>query len=815
MTDRSIRDQKVRQWVSLGKLLVIVAVLLAVNSYREYERTGTREEERLLAQTRIIQENFSWNLESLNKTLTTLQNSPDTLDRTSSCNRRLSDLVDAMPGVRTLLVLDAEGTIRGSSRPELIGKNLKAREFFTTPQRSHSADTLYVSHPFTTVPGSFVINVSRTLQRPDGSFGGVVAAALDPDYFNVLLSSVRYEPDMWTYVSHGDGQLFLMNPDRKGVDGTDLSRSDSLFSRHLASRRSASVITGFAYATGENRMMALRTIQPPQLMMDKPLIVAASRDVAAIYASCRRDALLHGAVFVLCGILAAWSLRQYQKRHHELQLNEQALEESERFLRMLTDILPGMVGYWTSDLRCGFANIAYLEWFGRTQEQMRNIHLRELMGEELFSLNEPYIRGVLKGERQRFQRTLTKADGSTGYTWAHYIPDFDGDRVRGFFVLVSDITELKLAQVQLELLNTELAGRTREAEEANRAKSEFLANMSHEIRTPMNAIIGLTRVVLETELTPRQADFLRTVYRSSQGLMTILNDILDYSKMEAGRLELVQEPMNLHDLLSDSAALFSAQLGEKGLKLELDVSPETPGVVLGDQQRFTQVLNNLIGNAVKFTETGSIRVTVAPESQEGDRLTIRCAVSDSGIGLSKEQSDRLFRPFTQADGTISRRYGGTGLGLAICRKLVTIMGGDIAVSSREGEGATFAFTVQVQAAPPDVLQTAGMAGTSCPERSAAIAAAPPAAGHSGEWLVNMDRLRLVTLFEEVSGYLREQELVPDALMQKIWTLAESNPPVVISTLLNTLLLHMNRFEHDEALTTVTLLFAALDQELSS
>lgn len=328
----------------------------------------------------------------------------------------------------------------------------------------------------------------------------------------------------------------------------------------------------------------------------------------------------------------------------------------------------------------------------------------------------------------------------------------------------------------------------------------------------MNAVIGLTRVVLETELTPRQREFLRTVYTSSQGLMTILNDILDYSKMEAGRVELVHEPVNLRELLDGCAGLFRAQLDEKGLALELEVSPDTPAVVNGDRQRLSQILNNLIGNAVKFTEAGSIHVAVETALQEGECITLRCIVRDTGIGLSKEQSDRLFQPFTQADGTISRRYGGTGLGLAICQRLVTMMGGDITVSSREGEGATFAFTVQVQSAASDAISPEAGAGADAKPDMVAGAASPLAQDIAG-WLTEPERLRLVALLKELMIYLREQELIPDALMQSIWVLAENNPPPATGALLNTLLRQMNRFEHAGALATVAVLQAALDQEL--
>jgi PAS domain S-box-containing protein len=178
---------------------------------------------------------------------------------------------------------------------------------------------------------------------------------------------------------------------------------------------------------------------------------------------------------------------------------EEALAASEQFMRVLTDFIPGMVGYWTRDLRCGFANVAYREWFGRNQEEMMGIHIRDMLGDEVYLKNEQFVIAALRGERQSFERTLTKADGSTGYVWAHYVPRWEGNEVSGFFVLVSDVTELKQVQVELEQVNRDLAQRTVEAEAANRAKSEFLANMSHEIRTPMNAVIGLGNLAIRTE----------------------------------------------------------------------------------------------------------------------------------------------------------------------------------------------------------------------------------------------------------------------------------------------------------------------------
>lgn len=224
--------------------------------------------------------------------------------------------------------------------------------------------------------------------------------------------------------------------------------------------------------------------------------------------------------------------------------------------------------------------------------------------------------------------------------------------------------------------------------EASEAKSAFLAMMSHELRTPMNGVLGLTHALRGARLEPRHARYLEMIEKSGQGLMTILNDILDLSKIEAGKLELDISPFDLRELVDQTAVIWSETAREKGLELRLEIDPTTPAWVMGDLARVRQILLNLISNALKFTDQGAVTVRVAPAG-EG----IALAVSDTGVGMTPEQRARLFSPFVQGDRSIARRFGGTGLGLTICRHLAELMGGEVTVQSAPGEGSTFTVTL--------------------------------------------------------------------------------------------------------------------------
>ncbi len=292
---------------------------------------------------------------------------------------------------------------------------------------------------------------------------------------------------------------------------------------------------------------------------------------------------------------------------------------------------------------------------------------------------------------------LLKLDTETAYK----LPPLTDENSEEIYLVKHALDKLlSLLQQQREVLEERVSERTSElndardrAEAANRAKSEFLANMSHEIRTPLSAMIGITELSLKEQLSPKLKEYMVTMRSASGSLLEIINDILDFSKIEAGKLELDMHTFDLGELLDNLIGVFRESAREKKLSLKLSLSPETPTILIGDASRLRQVLINLIGNAIKFTEKGDVSISADLAEEDHDRASITFTVTDTGIGIEPAYMHELFDSFTQADSSTSRKYGGSGLGLSISQRLVELMGGRLDVKSRPGDGSSFTFTI--------------------------------------------------------------------------------------------------------------------------
>lgn len=284
---------------------------------------------------------------------------------------------------------------------------------------------------------------------------------------------------------------------------------------------------------------------------------------------------------------------------------------------------------------------------------------------------------------------------------AHELKRYKDDMQHAIDQSTSDLTH---TMEQLEMQNVALDMARRKAQEDNKLKSEFLAKMSHELRTPLNGVIGFTRQLLKTTLTHHQQDYLNTIQKSANSLLTLVNDVLDYAKLEEGRMPINPEPFSLRDMVNDSIELLAANAFEKQLELALLIEPDCPDDIIGDALRINQVLMNIAGNAIKFTEHGSIVVRVSASAMHEDKLMLHFSVQDTGIGIPTAQQEQLFYGFSQADGSIGRRYGGTGLGLFISQRLTEAMGGSIGFDSQPAQGSTFWFTVSCRRHPLSVSE---------------------------------------------------------------------------------------------------------------
>jgi PAS domain S-box-containing protein len=387
------------------------------------------------------------------------------------------------------------------------------------------------------------------------------------------------------------------------------------------------------------------------------------------------------------------------ERTTELEGANLALKKSEENIRLLLDsTAEGILGIDLNE-RFTFCNDSCLRLLGYTHRSELigtvlhyQIHYQQQDGTPI-PLEECILYNALcKGEpTYSADEVLWKADGTFFPVEIYSFPQYRDGELIGAVITFIDITERKMVE-------NELIFAKEQAEAANISKSQFLANMSHEIRTPMNGIIGFLQLLEETELTEDQLDFVQTIKTSTESLMAIINDILDISKIEAGRMELEQIPFDIKSVTKEAVFLFNAKANNKGLALKMNLSPDLPQYVIGDPTKIKQIISNLVSNAIKFTNHGSVTIDVSLTEVSVHTVSLSYSVKDTGIGISENELRKIFKPFSQADASSTRKYGGTGLGLVISKKLVEMMDGQIGVNSEKGNGSNFYFSIVLKKA---------------------------------------------------------------------------------------------------------------------
>ncbi len=437
--------------------LLVLLIVMVIGLYLEHDGITAREQDRLLSQTRIIAENMETGLAAANLALDDIRNQYLS-ERRHGVRPELAIhlplLVRVMPGVRTINILDARGILIASNRTDLIGTDLGFRDYFKQVQAQPDFSTLYVSPPFETLSGVYAINLSRAIIGPKGEFAGIVTATLDPDYFRSLMDSVLYTPDMWDAIAHGDGTLFIMQPEREPLRGMSLAQPDSFFMQHRESGEKATVLSGKVYSTGEMRIMAQHTVNPAALKMDQPLVVAVSRDLDALYQPWRQQVEFQITLLVVIAGLSVFGMYAYQRHRHRLERQVAMAREQADLFSIALDHLPTYIYMKDHHHRYVYANKPTLELFGCTAEDLAGSpDSRFFPPEAVARLHEIDSRVLERGEDTAEEVVVPGEGGQMRVYWEIKTPVYeDGDRTRiwGLCGISTDITERKALENKFE-----------------------------------------------------------------------------------------------------------------------------------------------------------------------------------------------------------------------------------------------------------------------------------------------------------------------------------------------------------------------------
>ena len=532
--------------------------------------------------------------------------------------------------------------------------------------------------------------LARRLNQPNGDFAGVIYAPIELAYFTNLFGALNIGAQGAISLRDGELAIVARYPEQNGAGSTTGLKVYSSQLQELLSRGQESGSYRAESAVDHvDRFFSYRKIPNQPLYI---FVGQAADDYLVEWRKVAAAATLLTSLFMLVTSLSVWLVYHiWGQRQADLA----AVRESELRFRKIFDGVSDAI-FVVSSAQGNFIEVNEIasQRMGYSREELLRMSPADIDDPESTGDMAKVLQELEDSWHATYERIHICRDGRKipVEISAHHI-NFGGDDA--ILAVARDISERKQAERILIETNQELLVARASADAANRAKSEFLSNMSHEIRTPMNAIIGLSDLALGAgDMTAKLGNYISKINSSSRALLFILNDILDLSKVEAGRLELEATEFRIDELLDKVYGLFAIRAEEKAVVLAVDVAADVPLVLVGDPLRLSQIMNNLVGNAVKFTDKGEIHIEVSLESRETGFATLHFAVRDTGIGMSDEQAAGLFHAFTQADGSITRRFGGTGLGLTISKRLVEKMGGTISVESSPGSGSTFSFSVR-------------------------------------------------------------------------------------------------------------------------
>ncbi len=585
-----------------------------------------------------------------------------------------------------ITLIDQNGIVAQSNLGPVTKRiDLSDREHFQVHVRS-ADDKLFISKPVLgRLSNKWSIQFTRKLLTANGAFAGVLVMSLDPYYLSRFYQSLDLG-NAAIVLTNLDGVVLARAP---AVEGTISSILRAAARDRLLDGTNSGAYLAISQNDGVERIVSSARIS------GYPLAVGVGLSADTVFAAYRRSQMLYIAAGILTTLgIAAASLVLLRQRNR-LVASQQALSAT------LENISQGILMIDGAG-RVPVYNQRACDLLGLPPElRKRTLTFQEILdwqwGTHEFGdmqAAQPNLRRALKhggllSETFSYERTRPNGEVLDVRT----LPLPNGGAVRTF----TDITERKRTEVVL-------AAARDATEAASRARSEFLAVMSHEIRTPMNGIIGVAGLLLDMPIDPIARQYVNIMHESGNHLLQLINDVLDFSKLDAGKLELEEVAFDLPGTVSGAMELMASQAREKGLTLALDVERTVPRMVTGDPGRLRQILLNLIGNGIKFTETGGITIRLRSEARAAGGIKLTCAITDTGIGIPPGKAHRLFEQFSQVDSSVSRQFGGTGLGLAISRKLAEQMGGSIGVESKLGAGSTFSFDICLkQAAQPEPL----------------------------------------------------------------------------------------------------------------